>query len=182
MPDIRQWLEQLGVGQDAQAFKENDIDTEVLPDLTDPDLEKVGIGLGHRKKLLKAIATLSNVGSADAPVSTFSPETIPTRSAAPEAERRQLTVMFCDLVGSTELSEKLDPEELRGVMRAYRKACSDVIGRYVGHVVQYLGDGMTANFRCATRILRTASVRRHCAGWHAVTDRRARCTDLSRDG
>ena len=146
MSDIRQWLEELGLGQYADAFAENDIDTDVLPDLTDLDLEKVGVSLGHRKKLLKAIGALSDVGSAEAPVSTPSPEPIAAKPTTPDAERRQLTVMFCDLVGSTALAERLDPEELSKQMQAYRKACGDVIERYDGHVAQYLGDGVMIYF------------------------------------
>ncbi len=103
--DIDQWLEGLGLSKQSGLFAENDIDWEILPDLEERDLEKLGLSLGHRKKLLKAIAALS----ADADIVDHSAK--PTTASPPvhaEAERRQLTVMFCDLVGSTELSRRLD--------------------------------------------------------------------------
>src|SRR5262247_676485 len=97
MPPIAEWLNALGLRQYAQRFADNDIDTNVLPDLTEADLEKIGVSLGHRKRMLRAIAELDVPGLSGEP----------TRSD--EAQRRQLTVMFCDLVGSTPLSTKLDP-------------------------------------------------------------------------
>ena len=132
MTAVSTWLKDLGLGEYAEAFADNAVDFDVLPDLSDGDLEKIGVRLGHRKKLLKAIAALAESPPAPAP--------------AREAERRQITVMFCDLVGSTALSEALDPEDLRTVMQAYRKACSDVITRYDGHLAQYLGDGVMVYF------------------------------------
>ncbi len=140
MTDIRQWLEELGLGQYADTFEENAIDLETLPHVSDADLTELGLALGHRRKLQASVATLTD-HPARAETGTDS-----HAAARTEAERRQITVMFCDLVGSTALSEKLDPEELRGVMQAYRKACSDVIGRYEGHVAQYLGDGVMVYF------------------------------------
>ena len=143
--DIRQWLDELGLGQYAEPFEANEIARDILPDVTDQTLKDIGVSVaGHRIRLLKAIAALAGTteGGDESP-----PADSPTKkSATPEAERRQITVMFCDLVGSTALSEKLDPEELRGVMGAYRKACADVIGRYDGHVAQYLGDGVMVYF------------------------------------
>jgi class 3 adenylate cyclase/predicted ATPase len=146
MSDIRQWLDDLGLGQYTDAFEENEIGIGLLPDVTDEDLRNIGIEIaGHRVKLRRAIAALvgGTPSQMPAPEPSQVTDALPT---VPEAERRQLTVMFCDLVGSTALSEKLDPEDLRGVMQGYRKACSDVIGRYDGHVAQYLGDGVMVYF------------------------------------
>jgi hypothetical protein len=113
MQQIADWLEELGMSEYAECFAENRIDLSVLPDLTDQHLEKLGIALGDRLKILRAIRELSATSVA-AP---------PGPSAAPvvqdSAERRQLTVMFCDLVGSTALSGSLDPEDLRGIIGAY---------------------------------------------------------------
>ena len=122
------------------AICENDIDAEVLSDLTDGDLEKIGVSLGHRRRLLKAVAALA--GPAAAPPAAATP--IPP--VADAAERRQLTVMFCDLVGSTALSARLDPEDMRQVIRAYQDACSGAIARYDGFVAKFMGDGVLAYF------------------------------------
>ncbi len=140
--NVRKWLEGLDLGQFASVFADQQIDHEVLPDLTDEDLEKLGIPLGPRKKILKAI------GELERGLATPLPEKTP-RAATPDtshAERRQLTVMFCDLVGSTELSQKLDPEDLRDVNRAYQDACKGAIERYEGYVARYMGDGVLAYF------------------------------------
>jgi class 3 adenylate cyclase/predicted ATPase len=133
----------LGLGQYEAAFRENEIEAEVLPDLTDADLEKLGVPMGHRKRLLKAITRLS---SADW-------EHAPDQSAAkigPKphdvAERRQLTIMFCDLVGSTALAARLDPEDMRGIIAAYHKCCASLIQRSGGFVAKYMGDGVLAYF------------------------------------
>src|SRR5271157_1558698 len=113
--DVGVWLRSLGLGQYEAAFRESAIDAEVLLELTDADLEKIGVPLGHRKRLLKAIAGLGATETAAKPVSAA-----PTPpSSIDAAERRQLTVMFCDLVGSTALSARLDPEDMREVIRAY---------------------------------------------------------------
>jgi class 3 adenylate cyclase len=116
-----------------------------LPHLTDQDLKELGLSLGHRKKLLTAIESLSTEATdrADAAADDGS---IVRSSAQPEAERRQLTVMFCDLVGSTALSGYLDPEELREVIRAYQGVCTTAIKRYEGFVARYVGDGILAYF------------------------------------
>src|SRR5690348_3249673 len=123
--DLTEWLERYGLGQYARAFAENNIDYSVLPDLNENDLEKIGVSLGHRKKLLRAIGALTAeqqpAGSANAP----SNETLLPSSSLHhrEAEFRQITVMFCDLVGSTQLSETLDPEDLQRLIDAYRAEC-----------------------------------------------------------
>ena len=138
--DVAVWLRGLGLQQYEALFRENDIDAEVLSDLTDGDLEKIGVSLGHRKRLLKAVAALAG------------PAAVPPAAAAPippvtdAAERRQLTVMFCDLVGSTALSAGLDPEDMREVIRAYQDACSGAIARYDGFVAKFMGDGVLAYF------------------------------------
>ena len=106
--DVADWLRSLGLGQYEALFRENEIDAEVLPELTEADLEKIAVPLGHRKRLLKAIA---NLGAAEARAKPTMPP--PTASSRDVAERRPITVMFCDLVGSTSLAAKLDPEDCR---------------------------------------------------------------------
>ena len=147
MPDkVARWLEKLELGKYVDVFVDNDIDEELLPELTDTDLEKLGISsLGHRKKLLKAIAELRGSAPIDTPASP-KPGLIPPVPIASEAERRQLTVMFCDLVGSTVLAERLDPEELRDLLAQYQETCADVIQRYDGHIARYVGDGLLVYF------------------------------------
>src|SRR5277367_4432216 len=137
--DIAVWLRDLGLQQYEALFRENDIDAEVLSDLTDADLEKIGVSFGHRKRLLKAVAALA--GPVAAPPTAATP--IPVADAA---ERRQLTVMFSDLVGSTALSARLDPEDMREVIRAYQDACSGAVARYDGFVAKFMGDGLLAYF------------------------------------
>jgi predicted ATPase/class 3 adenylate cyclase len=137
---ISDWLEKLGLSEYAQCFVENDIDFTILPDLTDQDLEKIGIvSLGHRRKMLRAIAEL------EGPALTAS-QAPAKRELRDEAERRQLTVMICDLVGSTALSARLDPEDLRGVIGAYHTCIAEVIGRYQGIIARYMGDGVLVYF------------------------------------
>ena len=134
MSDIRQWLEELGLGQYADTFEANALEWELLPDLTDELLEKVGVpAVGHRMKILKAVKALAPTYEEQTSVATLASadESAAASKPSPEAERRQITVMFCDLVGSTALSEKLDPEDLREVMAAYQKAAGAVIERYV---------------------------------------------------
>jgi class 3 adenylate cyclase len=145
--DIGAWLRGLGLERYEQAFRENDIVSAVLPELTDRDLKDLGVSLGHRRLLLKAIRALADdqAGHSRAE-STHVPDPPPQPALRSEAERRQLTVLFCDLVGSTELSAKLDPEDLREVMRAYQAACVDVVGRFEGHVARFMGDGVLAYF------------------------------------
>ena len=138
--DVAVWLRGLGLQQYEALFRENDIDAEVLSDLTDGDLEKIGVSLGHRKRLLKAIAMLA--GPAGAPPAATTP--IPLMADA--AERRQLTVLFSDLVGSTALSARLDPEDMREVIRAYQDACSGAVARYDGFVAKFMGDGVLSYF------------------------------------
>jgi class 3 adenylate cyclase len=137
--DIAVWLRGLGLQRYEALFRENDIDAEVLSDLTDGDLEKIGVSLGHRKRLLKAAAALTGPA---APL----PAATPIPPVADAAERRQLTVMFCDLVGSTAMSAGLDPEDMREVIRVYQDACSGAVARYDGFVAKFMGDGVLAYF------------------------------------
>jgi class 3 adenylate cyclase/predicted ATPase len=134
MQQIADWLDTLGLGQYAQRFAENDIDPTVLRDVTDSDLEKIGVSLGHRKKMLRAIAELDEAGRRPAPA---------PRTAA---ERRHLTLMFVDLVGSTALSTRLDPEDLQEIMGAYHRCCAEQIEKSGGFVARYIGDGVLAYF------------------------------------
>ena len=128
--DVAAWLRGLGLERYEQAFRDNEIDEKVLSTLTAEDLKDLGVTLvGHRRRLLDAIAALGAAvapAAASATVGTTAPRDAP---APAEAERRQLTVMFCDLVGSTALSARLDPEDLREVIGAYHRCCTDQIGR-----------------------------------------------------
>jgi class 3 adenylate cyclase len=135
--DISAWLRGLDLAQYEPIFRENAIEAEILPDLTEADLEKLGVVLGHRKRMLRAIAALD----------THAP--VPPPAAAPRvegAERRQLTVMFCDLVGSTPLSARYDPEDLREIVGAYHRCVADTVARFAGFVAKYMGDGVLIYF------------------------------------
>jgi class 3 adenylate cyclase len=140
MEQIGDWLEKLGMAQYAQAFADSDIDFSVLRYLTDQDLEKVGVSLGHRRKMLAVIAEL--VGA----VPAAPPPVLTERKPQDAAERRQLTVMFCDLVGSTALSARCDPEDLRGIIGTYHRCCTELVERNGGFVAKYTGDGVLAYF------------------------------------
>ena len=141
--DLGPWLRSLGLERYEGAFRDNAIDETVLPDLTDQDLEKLGVLLGHRRKLLRAIAEL-NGGSKD----TARPSTGAATAVAPQdtAERRQVTVMFSDLVGSTALSARMDPEDLREVISTYQKCVAETVQRFGGFVAKYMGDGVLIYF------------------------------------
>jgi class 3 adenylate cyclase/predicted ATPase len=138
--ELAEWLAGHGLGQYAQTFIEHNIDYSVLPDLTENDLEKLGVSLGHRKKLLRAIVEVW--GTRQPFAQPGAEATSPAQHR--EAEFRQITVMFCDLVGSTQLSEKLDPEDLQKLIDAYRRECNAAIRRYGGEVARYFGDGVMA--------------------------------------
>jgi class 3 adenylate cyclase len=144
MQQIADWLEKLGLSEYAQRFAENDIDFAILGDLTDQDLEKIGVAsLGHRRKLLRAIANLQTIEKSAPAVAVPAP-------AAPLpldiAERRQVTVMFSDLVGSTALSARMDPEDLREVISAYQECVAEIVRRFDGFVAKYMGDGILVYF------------------------------------
>ena len=147
--NVAEWLRSLGLSQYVSLFEENDIDLEILPDLTEVDLEKLGISLGHRKRLIRAISTLvegsDSVDGGASATEVDLTEPIPMPPTG-DAERRQLTVMFCDLVGSTTLSGTVDPEEFRAIIQTYQEACSEVVTRFEGYVAKYMGDGILAYF------------------------------------
>jgi class 3 adenylate cyclase len=141
---IAAWLNDLGLGQYEQAFSDNDIDSGLLPTLTECDLRELGVkSLGHRKRLLAAISALS--GQREYRSESFA-QVVGSGPATPQAERRQLTVMFVDLVGSTMLASRLDPEDMREILRAYQNAVTGEIARVQGHVAKLMGDGVLAYF------------------------------------
>ncbi|MCK1757066.1 AAA family ATPase [Bradyrhizobium sp. 137] len=147
--DLAEWLARHGLGEYAQAFAENNIEYSVLPDLTENDLKQIGVSsLGHRKKLLRAIEALTASGQLGGATLVGSRVAAASPSVAQhrEPEFRQITVLFSDLVASTQLSEKLDPEDLQKLIDAYREECSTAIGRYGGEVARYFGDGVMAFF------------------------------------
>src|SRR5689334_16724164 len=127
--DFASWLSSLGLGQYAEVLADNDVDFEVLGDLDDADLERMGLSLGHRRKLLRAAAQRRS-----------------QPSEQQQAERRQVTVMFCDLVGSTQLAAKLDPEDMGDIIRRFQNACAGAIARFDGFVARFMGDGVLAYF------------------------------------
>ena len=140
MSDLAAWLQARGFGQYAELFAGNAIDREALVELSDDHLKELGLPLGHRVKLLKAIRALRE------PEAAAGADRHATLARAPEAERRQLTVLFCDLVGSTQLAARLDPEDMARVIRAYHETCADTVERWGGHVAKYMGDGVLAYF------------------------------------
>ena len=140
MRGVTEWLESIGLAEYVQRFTENGIDLSVLRDLTDQDLKDLGVLLGHRRKILRAIAELDHA-TGSKPTKTA---TEPRRPD--EAERRHLTVMFCDLVGSTALAARLDPEDMRALIGAYHSCIAEVIGRYQGTIARYMGDGALVYF------------------------------------
>ena len=146
--DLGGWLRSLGLGKYEAIFRENDIDETVLPSLTHENLKELGVAsFGHRVKLLDAIAALRNDASGKAP-SADAATTSSAPSTHPEdrAERRQVTVMFSDLVGSTALSARMDPEDLREVISAYQKCVAETVQRFGGFVAKYMGDGVLIYF------------------------------------
>jgi class 3 adenylate cyclase len=140
--DVAAWLQVLGLERYVPAFRDNEIDWDALPKLSAEDLKDLGVVLGgHRRRLLDAIAALG----AAAPAASATPA--PRDAPAPaEAERRQLTVMFCDLVGSTELSARLDPEDMREIIAAYHRVVAEVVAEFDGFVAKFMGDGVLVYF------------------------------------
>ena len=144
---VADWLKGLGLEQYAKAFSDNDIDRDILPELTADDLVGLGVAsIGHRRKLLAAIETLNDSPAASgvAPPASAAATTEPAEAAG--AERRLLTIMFCDLVGSTELATRLDPEDLREIIAKYHARAAEVLTRFGGFVAKYMGDGILAYF------------------------------------
>jgi class 3 adenylate cyclase/tetratricopeptide (TPR) repeat protein len=139
MRSIAEWLASIGLGEYAPRFADNGIDSSIIRDLTEQDLTQLGVLLGHRRKMLRAIAELNGGRLA-------SNETAIAPVPRDEAERRHLTVMFCDLVGSTALSARLDPEDLWRVIASYHACIGEVIDRYQGMIARYMGDGVLAYF------------------------------------
>lgn len=161
MSDLRDWLRGNNLEQYADAFEANDIDLDILADLDDNDLAQLGLSLGNRRRLLKAIAArnpdAAPISSSDKtssldkfssahPLSSDEKSPAPEEAGSGDAERRQVTVMFADMVGSTALSAKLDPELLGGLIRRYQDAVAGAIGRYGGFVAKFMGDGVLAYF------------------------------------
>ena len=146
--DIVVWLRSLGLGRYEAAFRDNEIDETVLPNLTAEDLKDLGVSIvGHRRKLLDAIAALRTDAGAKSPSSdAATSSSAPTVSPEDRAERRQVTVLFSDLVGSTALSARMDPEDLREVISAYQKCVAETVRRFGGFVAQFLGDGVLVYF------------------------------------
>jgi class 3 adenylate cyclase len=146
--DIVVWLRSLGLGKYEAAFRENEIDDTVLPSLTEEHLKQLGVtALGHRVKLLDAIAALRGDASGKTPsVDPTTTSSAPSAHPEDRAERRQVTVMFSDLVGSTALSARMDPEDLREVISAYQKCVAETVQRFGGFVAKYMGDGVLIYF------------------------------------
>ena len=138
MTKLGEWLKEQGLEQYAGLFADNDIDFDVLSDLAESDLEKLGLSLGHRRKFLRALAALQ-------PAPT-QPEASPRTPEIQEAERRQVTVLFSDLVGSTALANAIDPEEMSALIRRYQDACAGAIARFDGFIAKFMGDGVLAYF------------------------------------
>jgi class 3 adenylate cyclase len=143
MSNFKLWLQSVGLEKYGEVFASHDIDLTLVPDLTEQDLEKLGLSLGHRRKFMAAAAKFRA-----APTSSLvaSAQAQPVDQLAPAVERRQLTVVFVDLVGSTALGTELDPEDLIELLRQYRDACTAVIAKYDGFIAQYLGDGILVYF------------------------------------
>lgn len=139
-PTLGEWLRANDLGEFEKVLADNQVDLKTLKILTDADLKELGLGFGPRKRILNAIIELRRQDTPRHGATASDPR------PGPVGERRQLTVMFCDLVGSTALSTQLDPEELRELIQTYRKACGEVVARYDGHVAQYLGDGLLVYF------------------------------------
>src|ERR1700733_10301633 len=143
--DIVVWLRNLGLERYEAAFRDNEIDERILPSLTQEDLKEIGVGpVGHRRMLLEAIAALRGDNAPSADVAATS--SVPNISSEDRAERRQVTVMFSDLVGSTALSARMDPEDFREVISTYQKSVTETVGRFGGFVAKYMGDGVLIYF------------------------------------
>jgi class 3 adenylate cyclase/predicted ATPase len=143
---LQTWLDELGLGKYADVFAENEIELGDISHLTEEDLREIGLPMGPRKRILGAASELTPTNPPTAAAASEEPARRASSAPTAEAERRQLTVMFCDLVGSTELSQQLDPEELREINRAYQDAAKAAIERYDGYVARYMGDGVLAYF------------------------------------
>jgi class 3 adenylate cyclase len=144
--DIANWLRGLGLGQYEATFRDNAIEPDILADLTEADFEKLGISLGHRKRLLKAIAALDQLPATPAP-----------QPVSDAAERRQVTVMFCDLVGSTAMSTQLEPEDMRSVIGAYHRCCGKLVEAHGGFSTWATASSPISVIRTPTNTTRSAA-------------------------
>ena len=146
--DVVVWLRSLGLEEYEAAFRDNKINERVLPNLTQEDLKEIGVGpVGHRRILLEAIAALRTDAAVTGPSAAAGATSVaPSVSPEDHAERRQVTVMFSDLVGSTALSARMDPEDLREVISAYQKCVAETVQRFGGFVAKYMGDGVLVYF------------------------------------
>jgi class 3 adenylate cyclase len=144
--DVGGWLRSLGLQQYEAVFRENEVDANVLPDLTEDHLRELGFPLGARLKILKAIGALRADKAPALPPETTARLSPPSASAEDRAERRQVTVMFSDLVGSTALSTRMDPEDLREIISAYQKCVAETVGGFGGFVAKYMGDEVLVYF------------------------------------
>src|SRR6476619_2246535 len=146
--DVAVWLRGLGLERYEAAFRENEINERVLPNLTQEDLKEIGVGpVGHRRMLLEAIAAMRGDTGGNAPTADVAnTSSVPNVASEDRAERRQVTVMFSDLVGSTALSARMDPEDLREVISAYQNSVAETVGRFGGFVAKYMGDGVLVYF------------------------------------
>ena len=149
MSTIAEWLASLGMSEYADRFAKNDIDITVLPELTDQHLKDLGVSLGHRLRILRAIREHGGTTVNSRPP-------VSAASLQDNAQRRQLSVMFCDLVGSTALASRLDPEDLREIMSGYHRASTEVIVKYGGFVARYMGDGILFRLSASQRRRRRA--------------------------
>ena len=146
MQQIADWLEKLGMSEYAQRFAENDIDVEVLSELTDKDFDRLGVSIGHRRKIMRAIREFAASPVLAVTESPASAATVTQATPSDTAERRQVTVMFSDLVGSTAMSARMDPEDLREVISVYQKCVAETVQRFGGFVAKYMGDGVLIYF------------------------------------
>jgi class 3 adenylate cyclase/predicted ATPase len=144
MTKMEIWLKELGLEEYSSVLADNDIDFETLPDLAESDLQKLGFSLGHRRKLLRAIA--ARKPASDSARTDAAPKATVPANATHEAERRQVTVLFCDLVGSTALSGAVDPEDLAEFMRRFQDTCAGAIARFDGFIAKFMGDSVLAYF------------------------------------
>ncbi|MER9146791.1 hypothetical protein NKH92_29495 [Mesorhizobium sp. M0871] len=150
MQTIEHWLSQLGLGKYLEAFVQNDVDLRALPHVTERDLQELGVSLGHRKIIMAAVAGLAQPNLAGSLVPSPSPAGSELQASdlaqEPTADRRLLSVLFCDLVGSTAISAQLDPEDMHELTRRYQDSVAGAITRFGGYVAKYLGDGVLAYF------------------------------------
>ena len=146
MQQIAEWLKKLGMSEYAERFAESDIDIDVLSELTDQDFDRLGVSLGHRRRMLRAIREFGASPIAGSTERQASAPTVPEPAPKDTAERRQVTVMFSDLVGSTALSTRMDTEDLREVISAYQKCVAETVQRFGGFVAKYMGDGVLVYF------------------------------------